>query len=327
MNSNSIFAILWCLVVTMTVGPNSERPEAIDATSRYLPSAHQLVGWQPEGSSLRFVDEDLYSLIDGGAVIYYEYGFRQVITQEYVSAKGSSVNLEIFEMADPASAYGIYTFKADRQGTLVSVGAEALLGVYYLNFWKGRFCVTLGGSDTGKETREGMLLIGRAVAERIEEKAERPPLVSLLPQDSLTTPGVSYLKGKLGLTAHYDFHPENIFGVQEGVVGDYRDFQLLILRYDNEDEALKWFRSAGNDLRNAQGYSGFTENRDGFFATDAGGRCIHVRPHESYILIFVGPREIDSDTQLEKLEGRIERASVGVYPEGGIDEQKDNKNP
>jgi hypothetical protein len=170
-----------------------------------------------------------------------------------------------------------------------------------------------------------MLILGQAVDEKIDEAAERPPLVSLLLEDSTAKPAVTYLKGQLALTSSYDFHAENIFGIQEGVAGDYQDFQIFILKYVDEDQALKWFHNAGNDLRNAPDYSDFAKDGKAYLMTDARGKCVHLRPHGLYILIFVGPREIDSEMQLERVKQRIDRASVEVYPEGGTHEQEGAK--
>ena len=80
--------------------------------SAYLPASGEAAGWNLDGEPERYQGEDLFRMINGGADIYHEYGFRQVVRAEYLGPEGKSVKLEIYQMVSPAAAYGIYTFKA-----------------------------------------------------------------------------------------------------------------------------------------------------------------------------------------------------------------------
>jgi len=57
-------------------------------------------------------------------------------------------------MLSPESARNIHRKKAGDKGKKVSVGEEAAVEDYYLNFRKGAYQVTLSGYDTQKETLE-----------------------------------------------------------------------------------------------------------------------------------------------------------------------------
>ena len=94
--------------------------------------------------------EDLFLLINGGAEIYHEYGFKQAVVQSYADDQDRSLNLEIYEMLDPAAGYGIFTFKRGKGGRDLELGDEACLQDYYLNVWKGDFLITFVGFDTEK---------------------------------------------------------------------------------------------------------------------------------------------------------------------------------
>jgi hypothetical protein len=50
----------------------------------------------------------LYGYIDGGAELYYEYGFRRVVVQE-IARDSLRIHLEVFEMDSPAGASGIFS--------------------------------------------------------------------------------------------------------------------------------------------------------------------------------------------------------------------------
>jgi hypothetical protein len=70
-------------------------------------------------------------------------------------------------MTSPESAKRIHMKKIGNQGKKLSVGDDAVLEDYYLNFLKDRFQVTLSGYDSEAETVKMLLHPDRIVAERI----------------------------------------------------------------------------------------------------------------------------------------------------------------
>jgi len=199
-----------------------------DPIETLLPVDGSVPGWSRDGELQKFAGEDLYTYIDGGAEIYQEYGFRRVVLQDYQNAAGKSISLEIFEMQTPAAAYGVFTFKRSGKGKSVTLGSEAELEDYYLNFWKGPFLVTLTGFEEGPVTVAGVLAIGRAVDAKIGERGEVPDLVRALPKDGLRTGSVKYLKGLLGLNNVYPFYTARGLTFTEAVKVDYDDGSMLI---------------------------------------------------------------------------------------------------
>jgi hypothetical protein len=117
-----------------------------------LPAGQEAGGWKEDGPHQEFKGEDLYLYIDGGAEIYREYGFEEVLVQEYKNREGIRLSLELFQMTSPESAYGMYTFKRSPRGAPLEIGAEGQLEDYYLNFWKGNFLVTITGQDGNPAT-------------------------------------------------------------------------------------------------------------------------------------------------------------------------------
>jgi hypothetical protein len=141
------------------------RPEA--PLLRLLPLEKDLKGWTLDGEPQTAEGMALFELINGGAEEYVKEGFRQAVIATYMNKEGKRINLDLYEMLSPDSARSIYRKKTGDRGTKVSVGDEAAMEDYYLNFRKGPYQVTLSGYDTQKETLEAILLMGRLVAERI----------------------------------------------------------------------------------------------------------------------------------------------------------------
>jgi hypothetical protein len=203
----------------------------------YLPSDGAAPGWTRDGEPQEFEGEDLYTYIDGGAEIYQEYGFRRVVVQDYRNAGGKSVSLEIFEMESPAAAYGMFTFKRSGKGRSLGLGGGGEIEAYYLNFWKGRFLVTLTGFDEAAETVDGLAAIGRIADSRLPDGGEAPGLVAALPAEGLRPGSVKYLRGLLGLNNIYPFYTARGLGFRDAVLGLYDSGETLILLNYGSTEA------------------------------------------------------------------------------------------
>jgi hypothetical protein len=195
----------------------------------YLPADGAAPGWARDGEPQEFEGEDLYTYIDGGAEIYQEYGFRRVVVQDYRNAGGRSVSLEIFEMDSAAAAYGMFTFKRSGKGRSLGLGGGGEIEAYYLNFWKGRFLVTLTGFDEAPDTVDGLAAIGRIADSKLPDGGETPGLVAALPAKGLRPGSVKYLRGLLGLNNIYPFYTARGLGFTDAVRGLYDSEETLIL--------------------------------------------------------------------------------------------------
>jgi hypothetical protein len=229
----------------------------------YLPGGNAVSGWAKDGEPQEFEGEELYTYIDGGAEIYQEYGFARVVVQDYKTAGGKSVSLEIFEMTSPAAAFGMFSFKRSGSGKSVPFGTGAELESYYQNFWKGRFLVTLTGFDDARETVDGLLAIGAAVDAKLPGDCGEPPLVGALPADGLRPGSVKYLKGLLGLNNVYPFYTARGLNFRDAVRGLYASGETLILLDYGSDEAR---RAAWLELRTALETSGRFEHAKNYLA-------------------------------------------------------------
>jgi hypothetical protein len=212
----------------------------------FLPGDTAVPGWAKEGEPQEFEGEDLYIYIDGGAEIYEEYGFARIVVQDYKNAAGKSVSLEIFEMGTPAAAFGMFTFKRSGQGKTLDLGAGGELEAYYLNFWAGRFLVTVTGFDESEGTVEGLLSIGRAVAAKLPGGGETPGLAAALPAQGLRPGSVKYLRGLLGLNNVYPLYTARGLAFKDAVRGIYDSGETLILLDYGSAEAR---RASWRELR------------------------------------------------------------------------------
>jgi hypothetical protein len=274
--------------------------------NQIIPNSEEVPGWFQDGELEYAKGEDLYLIINGGAEIYHEYGFQQAVFLTYMNKNESRINLAIFEMTDPESAYGIYSFKTDTGGISLDVGEDGWLSSYYLNFWKGNFLVTIIGLDDSQETMAGIIQIAQAVDHRIQRKSIKPDLIKYLPAEDLLPNGITYIKGLLALFNTYNFHPNNIFNFNEGLHAIYDSYALFLFTYDDANDSRQWFSSAIKNLEESEKYSDFTTVRDYTVFSDERGNDFSIKVYQKYIIIIGTRGEFHSEQIFRKVEKHID---------------------
>jgi hypothetical protein len=257
---------------------------------KYLPKEDEVEGWKKYGSSAFYKGESLYEYINGGAEIYHEYGFEQVVVQDYINEAGKTVSIEIFLMKDSESAFGIYSFKTDTEGKKVPVGQDGQLADYYMNFWKGAILVTLTGFDETGETVRGLLDMAEKVDTKVEVIGQKPPMVSLLPQENLVLQSEKYFEGFLGLMNSYPFFSFKIKGFEAGVKGDYTDgYSLFLFRYLEAEDCLASYGRMKKNYEGTSGYLDYESEETGFFRLkDKRERQAYLSSYGKYLLLLLG---------------------------------------
>ncbi len=254
-----------------------------------LPRAADLAGWRADGELQLFAGEVLFDYIDGGAEIYREFGFREVAVQDYRNAGGQTVSLEIFEMASPAAAFGMFTFKRSGEGEAAAIGTDAELESYYLNFWRDRYLVTITGFDEDPATAAGLSVVGRAVAARIAGEAGRPELVGRLPAAGLRARSLKYFAGRLGLDNVRAFLSGRAFPADEGVRGVYEDgSELFVFRYASAEAARGALAEMKTGFAADGRYREITAGQGAFAVRDEKGRSLAAAARKSFVLLSTG---------------------------------------
>jgi len=291
--------ILFCALLFWACpgGAQTAGPSGLRA---FLPSPRESGEWKIDGEPQEFKGDDLYLYIDGGAEIYKEYGFVEVLAQEFKNAAGAGLSLEIFRMKDPAAAFGMYSFKRTAKGERVAIGAEGQLEDYYLNFWRDDYLVTITAYGGDGKSREGLLFLARAVAAKMRGAEAPPGLVAELPGEGLIKTGTRYFRGYIGFMNHYPSLGAEKFRVEEGVRGDYASgASLFILRFGGADEAGRVFAAVAKAVQaDAKAREFKAAGPLEFSALDDRAHCLTVRAAGRDILICVEPAGGDEAAKL-----------------------------
>ncbi len=240
-----------------------------------LPAPGQIPGWRVADPPRLFEGDQLFDLIDGGAMLYEEYGFVRALSCRFAGPASASLQVEVYEMAGDASAYGIYSMMQSPQGAAVDAGQEARLAGDYIAVWKGSYYISVTGLGSREAVGGALLEVGRLIAARITVAGQRPAIVGRLPPEGLLDR--KYLRGSLALANVRVFGPGDPFRVQEGACGLYAGRQLFLLQYPDAAQAAAQLAAARRTLAQVSGYGVGPAAPGGFDATDPDGNRIRAR--------------------------------------------------
>jgi hypothetical protein len=272
-----------------------------------LPDGPELRGWAKDGDPQFFEGKDLFIYIDGGAEIYFEYGFRRVIVQDYRNDAGSRLSIEIFEMESTDSAYGMFTFKRSPRGEAVALGDECQLADYYLNLCKGRYLVTITSLDQEAAAKEGLAGLARLVEKKLSERGQSPGLISLLPEGDQQPQSIRFFKGPLALYNSYPFFREDVLAFQSGIKGEYANgCSLFLFEYGAHEAADRRFIEARRKASAEPKYRNIEWDGELLKAQDERGRTILAKVSGRYIvLVLAGSPPETAERLLARAEKRL----------------------
>ncbi|WP_044891702.1 DUF6599 family protein [Opitutus terrae] len=275
----------------------ADAPAAADAklepraVAELMMSAIELPGWTLAEPPRVAAGQDLFELIDGGAEIYQEYGFKRVESRRYERG-AASLQIELYQMADVSAAYGIYSMMQSPRGTPVDVGQEARLFRDYLMFWQGDFYASLTLTGEDANAAQALTEAARTIAARITTVGERPAIMRWLPEAGLQDG--KYLRGPIALSNVYVFGAGDAFGAIEAACGVYADRREFIFSYPRDEAASARLAGVREAMMNDGAYRGFAQTPEGFECRDADGRRIVAGRDGSRLLVRVQETAIEA---------------------------------
>ncbi|HSD66783.1 MAG TPA: DUF6599 family protein [Vicinamibacteria bacterium] len=203
----------------------------------------EAAGWKAAAPARRYDRQTIFEYIDGHGEVYLAYGMTACDTRRYAGPEGEGeVVVDVFDMATPADAFGVYTHS--REGDPADVGQGGSYGYGTLFFWKGRYFVSVYAERESGRARGAVMALGRAVAASVGETGEAPALARRLPRAGLDETSLVYLRHPRILEAHVPVGPDNPLGVgpqAPAVTGRYRTgggaADLVVVEYPDEATA------------------------------------------------------------------------------------------
>jgi hypothetical protein len=224
-------------------------------------------GWKAVAPAVHYDARTIFQYLDGHGEVYLAYGMAACHARRYAGPEGEGdVVVDVFEMASPADAFGVFTHS--REGEAVDVGQGGAFGYGTLSFWKGRRFVSVYAEQESERARTAVLALGGSVASALAETGAPPAILARLPRGGLDETSLVYLRHPRILEAHVPVGPGNPLGVgpsSPAVTGHYRagsgTADLVVVEYPDEAAATaaaqgfaSRFLDAGRPARRDDGW-------------------------------------------------------------------------
>ena len=155
----------------------SERPEKPLDLLVLLPTDDEIPGWKRSEKLLRASnEEELYRIFDGGASLYIQHGFRSFVGQSYKGAKGTELEVSIFDQGTSQNTEALYEnpfTKPNRIKEIANLGEKGRIDMtplfcYGVELIQKGFFVRVVIQDRTEEGLDAAVSFARSISNRIK---------------------------------------------------------------------------------------------------------------------------------------------------------------
>ena len=215
-----------------------------EALRALLPQQVEVPRWESASHPRFFEPSNLWEYINGQAELYIQYGFRLVVTSDYISTEDpNSLTVEIYLMESPNHAFGIYAAERSPDDHFIEVGVQGYIGGNILNFWKGPYYVKITSPQSSPTIKEALLKFSRVMADKIPGNYSEPELFACFSQNNRIKMSERYI-------------PQNFLGhrfLKNGYLVDYqrqgKRYQVFLAENSSSNEAEEVFGKYQNFLQ------------------------------------------------------------------------------
>jgi hypothetical protein len=266
----------------------------------------EVLGWRAADRGELYDRESIFAYIDGHAEVYLAYGMTGCLARRYSAPSGEGdIALDVFEMASPADAYGVFTY--DRDGEKVGIGHDGLYRYGWLSFWKGPYFVSVTAESESTAAREAVLALGRSVGALIEGDGALPSIIDELPAGGLDASSVRFLHSQQILDTHLYLGEGEVLGLAPDTpvalaryLRDGLSAHLLLVDYPEPARAERAASALASRL--------VPGSAEGGPAATSEGRWHAVRQRDARVVAVVG-------AATEELASAL--LADGGFPQGG----------
>lgn len=243
-----------CIVLLIAgCGQKTTSPATVSLHDVF-PNDNAISGWTREGDLEIYDSDTLYDLVNGQADAFFAYNFEEIAVQSY-AGEDTVLRIEIWQLATPADAYGLFT--RNRSGEPANVGNEGDMDPgRRLAFWQDRYYAQVRGRQALADAT--LHAFAEAIVAALPTGGETPALISQLPSEGLVERSVIFFRREISIQDEIWLGGENILSLTadtEGVLARYTvdgaPVHLLMVQYADAGAA-----SAGLATLNAADVDG-----------------------------------------------------------------------
>lgn len=225
------------ILLTICLAACANPPASITTA---LPGAGAVPGWQPSGDVQAYNSDNLFNLVDGQADGFFAYDFVQAVVRKYQDANGVALHAEVWQLASPADAYGLFTLSCSGVPAAVGNDGDADPG-RRLTFWQDRYYVSLSVVQPVEDS--SLTALARAISSALPTGGERPALKDRLPSSVLSNRDYVFFRKEISIQDKLWLGGKNILGLSSDTIGVLAKTnlgtpgQLLVVQYPDAAKA------------------------------------------------------------------------------------------
>lgn len=166
-----------------------------------LPDPFIMPGMQASGEPEVYQGDYLFDMINGGADVYFEYGFEEVVSQAYTGITGkTSIKVEIYQMTGRDAAFGILSLNALGKQINETKGVFSVQGSGYKMMQKGIYFIMVSYANIPADLEKDMVdRISKDIASKIKDLGNYPAFLTNTKSPCPNTQRWLYFKGNIAL--------------------------------------------------------------------------------------------------------------------------------
>jgi hypothetical protein len=195
-------------------------------------NCHFVPGWEQSGAKRQYVADNLFEYKDGGAEGYLIFGFAhmQGIT---CASGGNTVDIDVSEMSDADSAYGMFAANLDPSVPVLKIGMGGQVQHQSASFAKGKYYVEIVEVATNLDSDNSATLQAfvSKILEHVEGRDTPPEALEWFAKEDLASTRLI---------------PESVLGLKQlkrGYVAKYKQGQAFIVPETSPESAAAALKS------------------------------------------------------------------------------------
>jgi hypothetical protein len=219
-----------------------------------LPSDDFIQGWKKDDQTLHFQKDNLFDYINGGAEIFHEFGFKDLIVQSYKNGEEEIV-LELYQMESSESALAIYLTRKGKENPVKDISARSTGKRYQFTILRGPYLIQVNNFSGNEMLIPTMTKLIQPVLTEIPE-GNYYNIFENLPKENLVKGSERLIRGIYSLQPIFTFGEGDIFqldGKIFGVIGDYKNengecYSQIIIEYPDTKKSEIAFENLINNF-------------------------------------------------------------------------------
>jgi hypothetical protein len=131
---------------------DQESDSTMTAMAELLPE--RVADWT-RGEPVAYDRETIFDYIDGAGEVYRSFAFSQVQVAVYTRPDAPDITVELFDMGNPADAYGVFSYTREREESGLGGGYERKGRV--LCFWQDRYYVCVASEERTEDSDRAVM--------------------------------------------------------------------------------------------------------------------------------------------------------------------------